>query len=135
MTTDNEHMRTCLDYLKYYHEAMTYYSEQKDSSLYLDFAKKAEEYFNTYYLQYTKLKRAETALRISVQNAEKQGVDLNDMQQLMMLHLSLANSDAVHIQVHTKVEEMREKEILPFFNRCDILIPESKSENGSEPNA
>ena len=135
MSTDNEHMRTCLDYIKYYYEAMSYYSEQKESSLYMDFAKKAEEYFDKYHAEYTKLKRAENALRISIQNVENKGVDLRDNQQLFLLHMSLMNSDSVHLQVHTKVETWREKEILPFFNRCDLLIPESTSEEGSEPNA
>ena len=119
MSTDNAYMKTILDYIKYYYDTMVFYSIDKDSDIYMDFAKQAKQYFEEYYQLYEELKEAETSFKTAVDKAIKDKVDLSDMEQLAVLHTNL-------------IENFREKDIFPFFDRCNELIPSKAIVEDSE---
>ena len=135
MTTDNAHMKTCLDYLKYYYETMTFYSIEKESSLYFDFAKQAKIYFDEYYQVYVALKTAELDFKAALEKVEQNGGKIKSMPVLYELHSNLVKNDETHLSMHTQAEMLREKNILPLFARCDKLIPELGTLSEEEPNA
>ena len=137
MATDNAHMKTYLDYIKYYHDAMTYYSKEKNSVACETLANKLEGCFDIYYELYEKLIKSENALRQSIKDSEVRVSNLSEMQRVYLLHSCLMNSDRVHFQVHSEVEMIRESMIAPILEKCDMLIPEDdfRSEAGEEPKA
>ena len=135
MSTDNAHMKTCLDYIKYYYDAMNFYGEGEEDSSYKTLAGEAEKLFDRYSRYYDKLARAEESLRQSISQAESAGKLMDEMQKFAVLHASLAKNDKVHLEVHTIVENFREKKVFPFFERCEMLMPEAFDEDGNEPNA
>ena len=72
------------------------------------------------------LQTAEDSFREAVNKVKKAGGDLSDLLTLNQLHTNLVKNDNIHLTVHTQAESFREKDILPFFARCNELIPEKR---------
>lgn len=136
MTTDNAHMKSYLDYIKYYYDAMTHYGKEQHNIMCGVMAQRLEKCFDAYYELYEKLSKAENAFRQSIKNTEATVSNLTEVQRVYLLHASLMNSDSIHFNVHAQVEDLRSSLISPLLERCDLLIPENAKPDGSdEPNA
>ena len=135
MTTDNAHMKTCLDYIKYYYDAMNFYGTGSINPSYKALADEAETLFDRYARYYKKLSKAESSYRQTLAQAEASTLMLNENQKYALIHMGLMECDRVHLEVHTIVENFRTKKVFPFFEKCEMLMPEAFDGEDKEPNA
>jgi len=130
MVTDNEHMKTFLDYLKVAYDnfnigknivSINKRREVEDLQL------QTKNAFDEYYKYYEILSLNQEILKVAV--GQYQSVDFSKTPfALLELHKVLEECDRTHITVHTLVENLRDK-TMPILDKCESLFFPEEPEN------